>query len=95
MIFFNDLLIFLEIIIEKDKEVFIGKMFSIKFKIDVYLSYFINLDVFLVVIEFYFFGSFIGFVRVIDGYGIVYFKVRDIIEINIKGLIILELRFLR
>ena len=89
---FNDPPTFLEITTEKDKEIYIGKTFSIKFKTDAHPSYFINPDAFLAVIEPHSFGSFTGSARVIDGYGIAYFKARETTEPQTKGSITLELR---
>lgn len=89
---FNDPPTFLEITTEKDKEIYVGKTFSIKFKTDAHPSYFTNPDAFLAVIEPHSFGSFTGSARVIDGYGIAYFKARDTTEIQTKGSITLELR---
>lgn len=88
----NDPPTFLEITTPSDKEVFIGKTFSIKFKTDAHPSYFNNPDAFLAVIEPHSFGSFTGSARVVDGYGIAYFKARENIEANTKGDITLELR---
>lgn len=89
---FTDPPTFLDITTEKDKEVYIGKTFSVKFKTDAHPSYFNNPDAFLAVIEPHSFGSFTGSARVIDGYGIAYFKTRENIEPETKGTITLELR---
>ena len=83
---------FLEITSENEKEVYIGKTFSIKFKTDAHPSYFNNPDAFLAVIEPHSFGSFTGSARVIDGYGIVFFKTRENLELDAKATITLELR---
>jgi len=88
----NDPPTFLEITSEDEKEVYVGKTFSIKFKTDAHPSYFNNPDAFLAVIEPHSFGSFTGSARVIDGYGIAYFKTRDNVEIETKASITLELR---
>ncbi|WP_291131184.1 hypothetical protein [Flavobacterium sp. UBA7682] len=89
---FSDPPTFLEITTEKGKEIYIGKTFSIKFKTDAHPSYFNNPDAFLAVIEPHSFGSFTGSARVIDGYGIAYFKCREDVEPGTKGNITLELR---
>lgn len=88
----NDPPTFLQILTEEGKEVYIGKTFSIKFKTDAHPSYFNNPDAFLAVIEPHSFGSFTGSARVIDGYGIAFFKTRDSIEPGTKANITLELR---
>jgi hypothetical protein len=89
---FSDPPTFLEITTEEEKEVYIGKTFSVKFKTDAHPSYFTNPDAFLAVIEPHSFGSFTGSARVIDGYGIAYFKAREHTEPQTKGSITLELR---
>ncbi len=89
---FNDPPTFLEITSEDKKEVFIGKTFSVKFKTDAHPSYFLNPDSFLAVIEPHSFGSFTGSARVVDGYGIAFFKSRDNVEVDAKATITLELR---
>lgn len=83
---------FLEIITPAPKEVVIGKAFSIKFKTDAHPSYFNNPDAFLAVIEPHSFGSFTGTARVIDGYGLAYFRARDNVDPQTTGNITLELR---
>lgn len=88
----NDPPTFLEIISEDEKEVQINKTFSIKFKTDAHPSYFNNPDAFLAVIEPHSFGSFTGSARVIDGYGIAYFRTRENTEPDAKATITLELR---
>lgn len=88
----NDPPTFLEITSEQDKTVVIGKTFSIKFKTDAHPSYFNNPDAFLAVIEPHSFGSFTGSARVIDGYGIVFFKTRENVDKGTKASITLELR---
>jgi hypothetical protein len=88
----NDPPTFLEISTPSPKEVYIGKTFSIKFKTDAHPSYFNNPDAFLAVIEPHSFGSFTGTARVIDGYGIAYFKARENVDIETEGRITLELR---
>jgi hypothetical protein len=88
----NDPPTFLEITSNNEKEVYIDKTFSIKFKTDAHPSYFNNPDAFLAMIEPHSFGSFTGSARVIDGYGIVYFKTRNDIELDSRAIITLELR---
>lgn len=89
---FNDPPTFLEITTPAKKEVYIGKTFSIKFKTDAHPNLFINPDWFFAVIEPHSFGSYTGSARVIDGYGIAYFKVREEIDPKTKAKITLELR---
>lgn len=89
---FNDPPTFLEITSERGREVYNGKTFSVKFKTDAHPSYFNNPDAFLAVIEPHSFGSFTGSAKVIDGYGIAYFKVRENTEVDTIGSITLELR---
>jgi hypothetical protein len=89
---FNDPPTFFEITSDDNKEVYKGKTFSIKFKTDAHQSYFTNPDAFLAVIEPHSFGSFTGSARLVDGYGIVYFKCRDNIESEITAKITLEIR---
>lgn len=83
---------FLEITSENEKEVVIGKTFSVKFKTDAHASYFNNPDTFLAVIEPHSFGSFTGSARVVDGYGIAFFKARENVDVGSKASITLELR---
>lgn len=89
---FNDPPTFFKITSEDEKEVYKGKTFSIKFKTDAHPSYFTNPDAFLAVIEPHSFGSFTGSARLVDGYGIVYFKCRDNIENEVTAKITLEIR---
>ncbi|HMJ69646.1 MAG TPA: hypothetical protein VK508_12150 [Cyclobacteriaceae bacterium] len=88
----NDPPTFIEITTPKKKEVYIGKTFSIKFKTDAHPNLFNNPDWFLAVIEPHSFGSYTGSARVVDGYGIAYFKARETIEDGVKARITLELR---
>lgn len=83
---------FLEITTPNEKEVFIGKSFGVKFKTDAHPNLFTNPDWFLAVIEPHSFGSYSGSARVVDGYGIAYFKMRDDVEPGIPGEVTLELR---
>lgn len=88
----NDPPTFLEITTPDDKEVFIGKTFSVKFKTDAHPNLFSNPDWFFAVIEPHSFGSFTGSARVVDGYGIAYFKTSDAVEEGAEAKITLELR---
>lgn len=88
----NDPPTFLEITTPDDKEVYIGKTFTVKFKTDAHPNLFTNPDWFFAVIEPHSFGSYTGSARVVDGYGIAYFKTRDNIEEGTKATITLELR---
>jgi hypothetical protein len=88
----NDPPTFLEITTPDDKEVLIGKTFSIKFKTDAHPNLFSNPDWFFAVIEPHSFGSFTGSARVVDGYGIAYFKTSDVVEEGAEAKITLELR---
>lgn len=88
----NDAPTFLDITSEKDKPVFIGKTFFIKFKTDAHPHLFVNPDNFSAVIEPHSFGSYTGSVRIVDGYGIVYFKVRESVESNTQATVSLNLR---
>jgi hypothetical protein len=88
----NDPPTFLEITTPDKKEVIIGKTFSIKFKTDAHPNLFSNPDWFFAVIEPHSFGSFTGSARVVDGYGIAYFKTSDAIEEGVEAKITLELR---
>jgi hypothetical protein len=83
---------FLEITTPQNKVVYIGKTFSIKFKTDAHPSYFTNPDAFLAFIDPHSLGSYSGTARVVDGYGIAYFKVRENVEVDTKAKIMLELR---
>jgi hypothetical protein len=83
---------FLQITTPPDKEVYAGKTFGIKFKTDAHPNLFNNPDWFLAVIEPHSFGSYTGSARVVDGYGIAYFKVRENVETDTEGKITLELR---
>lgn len=88
----NDPPTFLEITTPDNKEVFIGKTFNIKFKTDAHPNFFSNPDWFFAVIEPHSFGSFTGSARVVDGYGIAYFKTSDAVEEGTEATITLELR---
>ncbi|MEM5811031.1 MAG: hypothetical protein QXP66_03970 [Candidatus Aenigmatarchaeota archaeon] len=88
----NDPPTFLEITTPDDKEVYIGKTFSIKFKTDAHPNLFTNPDWFFAVIEPHSFGSYTGSARVVDGYGIAYFKTRENVEVGTEATITLELR---
>ena len=88
----NDPPTFLEITTPDDKEVFIGKTFSVKFKTDAHPNLFSNPDWFFAVMEPHSFGSFTGSARVVDGYGIAYFKTSDAVEEGAEAKITLELR---
>lgn len=88
----NDPPTFLEITSEDNKEVNVNKTFSVKFKTDAHPSYFTNPDAFLAVMEPHSLGSFTGSARVIDGYGIAFFKTREDVEIGSIGTATLELR---
>lgn len=88
----NDPPTFLEITTPGDKEVYIGKTFSVKFKTDAHPNLFSNPDWFFAVIEPHSFGSFTGSARVVDGYGIAYFKTSDEIDKGTSATITLELR---
>lgn len=83
---------FLEITTPDKKEVVIGKTFTVKFKTDAHPNLFSNPDWFFAVIEPHSFGSFTGSARVVDGYGIAYFKTSDVIEEGTTAQITLELR---
>lgn len=88
----NDPPTFLSITTPNNKEVYIGKSFGIKFKTDAHPNLFNNPDWFLAVTEPHSFGSYTGCTRVIDGYGIAHFKLRENVEENIEASITLELR---
>jgi len=88
----NDPPTFLEITTPNEKEVFIGKTFSVKFKTDAHPNLFSNPDWFFAVIEPHSFGSFTGSARVVDGYGIAYFKTGEAVEEGAEATITLELR---
>jgi len=88
----NDPPTFLEITTPEDKEVYIGKTFSVKFKTDAHPNLFTNPDWFFAVIEPHSFGSYTGSARVVDGYGIAYFKTRENVEVGTEATITLELR---
>ncbi|MBI3234313.1 MAG: hypothetical protein HYZ42_09780, partial [Bacteroidetes bacterium] len=88
----NDPPTFLEITTPDKKEVIVGKTFSVKFKTDAHPNLFSNPDWFFAVIEPHSFGSFTGSARVVDGYGIAYFKTSDEIEEGAEAIITLELR---
>ncbi|MEZ5198670.1 MAG: hypothetical protein R2764_20485 [Bacteroidales bacterium] len=88
----NDPPTFIEITTPNEKEVYPGKTFSIKFKTDAHPNLFTNPDWFFAVIEPHSFGSYTGSARVVDGYGIAYFKTRESVEIGQIGTITLELR---
>jgi len=88
----NDPPTFLEITTADYKEVIIGRTFSIKFKTDAHPNLFTNPDWFFAVIEPHSFGSYTGSARVVDGYGIAYFKTRESVDEGTEAEITLELR---
>jgi hypothetical protein len=88
----NDPPTFIEITTPENKEVYIGKTFSVKFKTDAHPNLFNNPDWFLAVIEPHSFGSYTGSARVVDGYGIAYFRARETVEADTEATITLELR---
>ncbi|MEQ9427075.1 MAG: hypothetical protein RJQ09_21815 [Cyclobacteriaceae bacterium] len=88
----NDPPTFIEITSPDEKEVFSGKTFSIKFKTDAHPNLFTNPDWFFAAIEPHSFGSYTGSARVVDGYGIAYFKANESIEEGTTANILLELR---
>ncbi len=83
---------FFELITKSPKEVFPNKTFSIKFKTDAHPNYFAQSDTFVAFIEPQSFGMFTGTARIVDGYGLAYFKVNEETEIGENGQITLELR---
>lgn len=83
---------FFEITTNSPKEVFANKTFSVKFRTDAHPDYFTKAETFAAFIEPQLIGSFTGTARVINGYGIAYFKTNEEAEIGDKGLIILDLR---
>ncbi len=83
---------FIEITTPENKEVIVGKTFSIKFKTDAHPNLFSNPDWFFSVIEPASFGSYTGSARVVDGYGIAYFKTWETVEEGTQATITLELR---
>lgn len=83
---------FIEITSPAPREVYAGKTFSIKFKTDAHPNYFYNPDTFIAVIAPHSFGSYTGSTRVIDGYGIAYFKVNEEVDIGTESSITLEVR---
>jgi len=83
---------FFEIITESPKEVYPNKIFSVKFKTDAHPNYFAQAETFVAFIEPQSFGMFTGTARVIDGYGLAYFKVGEETELGETGQIMLELR---
>ena len=83
---------FFEIVSKSPKEVYPNKTFSVKFKTDAHPNYFAQADTFVAFIEPQSFGMFTGTARIVEGYGLAYFKVSEETEIGEKGSITLELR---
>lgn len=83
---------FFEVLTKSPKEVYPNKTFSIKFKTDAHPNYFAQVETFVAFIEPQSFGMFTGTARVVDGYGIAYFKVNEETELGETGQITLELR---
>lgn len=83
---------FFEITTKSPREVFANKTFSIKFRTDAHPNYFSKVDTFVAFIEPQSFGLFTGTARVVDGYGLAYFKVGEETEVGEEGSITLELR---
>lgn len=83
---------FFEVLTPSPKEVYINKAFSIKFKTDAHPNYFAQPETFVAFIEPQSLGMFTGTARVVDGYGLAFFKVGEETEIGETGQITLELR---
>lgn len=83
---------FLEIVGPIEKEVTIGKTFSVPFKTDAHPNYFYNPDNFIAVFEPHSFGSFTGKANVEGGYGRAYFVVSENVEPGSIGKLTMELR---
>lgn len=83
---------FFEITTKSPREVIPNKTFSIKFRTDAHPNYFSRADTFVAFIEPQSFGMFTGTARVVDGYGLAYFKVGEDTEVGEEGKITLELR---
>lgn len=83
---------FFEVISKSPKEVYRNKTFSIKFKTDAHPNYFAHAETFVAFIEPQSFGMFTGTARVVDGYGMAYFKVNEETELGETGQITLEIR---
>ncbi len=83
---------FFDVVTKSPKEVYQNKTFSIKFKTDAHPNYFAQAETFVAFIEPQSFGMFTGSARVVDGYGMAYFKVNEDTEIGETGQITLELR---
>lgn len=83
---------FFEITTKSPREVFPNKTFSIKFRTDAHPNYFSRADTFVAFIEPQSFGMFTGTARVVDGYGLAYFKVGEETEVGEEGSMTLELR---
>jgi hypothetical protein len=83
---------FFEVITKSPKEVIPNKSFSVRFKTDAHPNYFARAETFVAFIEPQSFGMFTGTARVVDGYGLAYFKVNEETEIGDVGQVTLELR---
>lgn len=86
---------FIMITTPENKKVYIGKTFTVKFKTDAHPSLFNDSNVFFAAVEPNSFGSYTGSSRVVDGYGIAYFKSRENIDEGAQATITLELRLPR
>mgnify|MGYP000932277424 CR=1 FL=1 len=91
----NDIPTFFEITTPDEKRCTVGKTFGIKFRTDAHPGLFANPDWFFAIIEPHSFGSFTGTTRVINGYGIAYFKVNNTVKEDTRATITLELRHSR
>lgn len=83
---------FFEVLTKSPKYVYPNKTFSIKFKTDAHPNYFARTETFVAFIEPQSFGMFTGTAKVVDGYGLAYFKVGEETEVGDLGQITLELR---
>lgn len=83
---------FFEVMTKTPKHVFPNKTFSIKFKTDAHPNYFAQTDTFVAFIDPHSFGMFTGTARVVDGYGLAYFKVNEDTLVGDTAKITLELR---
>ncbi len=89
---FEDPPTFFEITTNSPKEVHPNKRFSVKFRTDAHKDYFTQPETFVAFIEPQSFGMFSGTAKVVDGYGLAYFKINEETEIGEKGKITLEVR---
>lgn len=83
---------FFEIVTKSPKKICAGKAFSIRFRTNANPNYFDRQEHFVAFIEPHELGTFSGSARVVDGYGLAFFRANETLQVGETGRIVLELR---